>query len=226
MAWMVFVISIMFLVKLFIAAVPKISHQTQPGWGNFIRRKTIPNIFQWNSASQQSGDSCAEGATSPLWISVSVSLAFDKWNGRRWRRKGNVFRQKREGGWKRGILWLDVIHASVCVQCVLQVIGFYLSEGRHWGIHTHLDKCRSSTLAVNHNVYCKVHMCVTETKRDALCVCGCARGHISACSSKVWPLSFFYVHYFSFSYISMRTDSTKCDMSRMKFCYCIIVFIY
>lgn len=35
-----------------------------------------------------------------------------------------------EGGWKRGILWLDVMHGSVCVHCVAQVSGFYLSEGR------------------------------------------------------------------------------------------------
>lgn len=88
-------------------------------------------------------------------------------------------KQKREGGWKRGILWLDVMHASVCVRCVAQVSGFYLSEGRC----THLDKCRSSTLAVNHIMFCKVHvrMCPRETKRDAESVSGRACGNISWC---------------------------------------------
>lgn len=62
------------------------------------------------------------------------------------------------------------MHASVCVRCVVQVSGFYLSEGRC----THLDKCRSSTLAVNHIMFCKVHvrMCLRETKRDAESVWG------------------------------------------------------
>lgn len=41
------------------------------------------------------------------------------------------------------------MHASVCVRGVVQVSGFYLSEGRC----THLDKCRSSALAVNHIMF-------------------------------------------------------------------------
>lgn len=71
------------------------------------------------------------------------------------------------------------MHASVCVCCVVQVSGFYLSGGRC----THLDKCRSSTLAVNHIMFCKVHvrMCLRETKRDAESVWGRACGNISWC---------------------------------------------
>lgn len=112
--------------------------QIQPGLAGAIlsTRKTIPSMFRWNSAFQQYRERGTQGATSPLWISVSVSLAFDKWDGRRWRREGNVLKQKWEGGWKRGILGLDVMHASVCVHCVAQVSGFYLSEGKHWGMHT------------------------------------------------------------------------------------------
>lgn len=110
-------------------------------------------------------------------ISVFVSLAFDKWDGGRWRRRGNVSRLKREGVCKR-ILWLDVMHASICVHSVAQVSGFYLSKGRHWGIHT---SGQMQMLAVNHNLYSKVNacMCLTETKRDALWGCGCAYGNIS-----------------------------------------------
>lgn len=129
-------IKILLLVNLFVAAKPKTWHPTQSDRHNFIQQKSIPNMFRWNSASQQYRESGTQGATSPLWISVSVSLAFDKWDGRRWRRKGNVFRPKWEGGWKRGILWLDVMHATVCVHCAVQVSGFYLSEGKQWGMHT------------------------------------------------------------------------------------------
>lgn len=129
-------IKIVLLVNLCFAAQPKIWYPTRADWGNFIHQKTIPNMFRWNSAFQQYRECSTRGASSPLWISVSVSLAFDKWDGRRWRRKGNVLKQKWEGGWKRGILWLDVMHASVCVHCVVQVSGFYLSEGKHWGMHT------------------------------------------------------------------------------------------
>lgn len=131
-------------------------------------------LFQTRSDGIQlfstTGNAETLGATSPHWISVSVSLAFDKWDGRRRRRKGNVLKQKWEGGWKRGILWLDVMHASVSV-CTVQhrSVVFIFLRASIEGC-THLDKCRSSALVVNHSVFCRVHVCtcLTETKRDAL----------------------------------------------------------
>lgn len=111
-----------------------------------------------------------QGAISPLWISVSVSLAFDKWNGKRWRRKENVLKQKWEGGWKRGILWLDVMHASVYVHCVVQVSGFYLSEGRHWGMHTSGQMRILRPRCKSYHVLQSTCVCFWHRQRETLCV--------------------------------------------------------
>lgn len=73
---------------------------------------------------------------------------------------------------------------------------------------THLDKCRSSTLAVNQIMFSKVDVCLQETKKDARSVCGSTCGNISARfqGQKTNVLSnrtssFFYLNTFLFPFV-------------------------
>jgi len=67
---------------------------------------------------------------------------------------------------------MQCMPVSVCATYCRSLVFIFLGAGIEGC--THLDKCRSSAFTVNHTMYCKVNvcMCVTETKRDALRVCG------------------------------------------------------
>lgn len=125
------------LAHLSTAAKPKTWDQIQSNWGNFIQQKTIPNTLRWNSAFQHYRECRNTGSDfSPLDFCLCF---FSLWQ-MRWEKteeEGGCFEaeMRRRMEKRDSLAWCNACQC-VCVRRAAQVSGFYLSEGKHWGMHT------------------------------------------------------------------------------------------